>query len=34
MNSRMIGKDLIEIDGHALMNLSGKYVADEVVKVV
>jgi len=27
MNSRVIRKDLIEIDGHALMNLSGEYVA-------
>jgi len=27
MNLRVIGKDLIEIDDHALMNLSGKYVA-------
>jgi len=34
MNSRVIGKDLIEIDGHPLLNLSGKYVADEVAKVV
>ena len=27
MNPRVIGKDLIEIDDHALMNLSGEYVA-------
>gem|GEM_PF-4274085 len=29
----MIGKDLIAIDGHALMNLSGEYVADEVLRL-
>jgi len=34
MNSRVIGKDLIEIDGHTPSDLSGKYVADEVVKVI
>jgi len=34
MNSRVIGEDLIEIDGHAIMILSREYVADEVIKVV
>ena len=34
MNSQVIRKDLIEIDWHVLVNLSGKYIANEVVKVV
>ena len=29
-----MGKDLIEIYGHAASDLSGEYVADEAVKVV
>jgi len=35
MSSRIgFGKDLIEIYGHTSSDLSGEYVADEVVKVV